>query len=97
MTQKSDHELMIAYLSGDEGAFAALYGRYGGKVYTFLGKKISNRQELDEVFQTAMLKFHNTRRNYDPKYSVLQWLYVVRRAGRLGTQPQEEIKTLFMG
>lgn len=75
--QKTDHELMQAYLNADESAFAVLYNRHSGKIYAYLKKKLNNRQEVDEVFQKVFLKFHQSRKNYKAEYLVLQWLYVI--------------------
>ncbi len=75
--QKTDHELMQAYLNADESAFAVIYNRHSGKIYAYLKKKLNNRQEADEVFQKVFLKFHQSRKNYQAEYPVLQWLYVI--------------------
>lgn len=79
MKNQSDEELMKSYQVGDEAAFAEIYRRYSPKVYSYIFKKISSREEADEVFQKVFLKFHTTRKNYRPTYPVLQWLYVVAR------------------
>lgn len=75
----TDQELMRAYLTGDESAFAVIYERYSGKIYSYLQKKLKTREETDEVFQKVFLKFHKTRKNYDSQYPLLQWLYVVTK------------------
>lgn len=72
-----DTEWMKAYLLGDRSGFDAIYRKYSGKVYGYLTQKLSSKAETDEVFQEVFLKFHRFRRNYDFKYSLLQWLYVI--------------------
>ncbi|MBL7664268.1 MAG: RNA polymerase sigma factor [Bacteriovoracaceae bacterium] len=79
MSNQPDEELMSAYITGDEIAFAVIYGRYSGKIYSFLRKKLKAREEVDEVFQKVFLKFHSTRKNYNSSYPLLQWFYVVAR------------------
>lgn len=70
---------MQAYLTGDLKAFETLYARHSGKVYAYLRKKLPQREEQDEVFQKAFLKFHNSRASFDFQYSVLQWLFVIAK------------------
>jgi RNA polymerase sigma-70 factor (ECF subfamily) len=70
---------MRAYLMGDSRAFDTLYHRYSGKVYGYLQRKLRNRESTDDVFQAVFLKFHATRSNYDSRYPVLQWLFVIAR------------------
>jgi RNA polymerase sigma-70 factor (ECF subfamily) len=90
-THGDDETLMRGYVTGDSEAFETLYARHSGRVYAYLRKKLSSPQEVDEVFQTCFLKFHQSRFQYDPKYPVAQWLYVIakttlvdyfRKAGR---------------
>jgi RNA polymerase sigma-70 factor (ECF subfamily) len=76
---RSDQELMEAYLTGDESAFAQLYQRHSGKIYAFLRKKLDSREEVDEVFQKVFLKLHKTRKNYNSQYPLMQWMYVVAK------------------
>jgi len=80
LTTLSDEELMELYRKqGSEAAFAALYQRHSGRVYSYLSRRLASRQELDELHQAVFLKFHQSRALYDPKYPVLQWLFVIAR------------------
>lgn len=79
----NDPILMEAYASGDEHAFQVLYARHSGKIYGFLKSKLDSRSDVDEVFQLVFLKFHQNRSKYDPKFPVLQWLFVIARTSLL--------------
>ena len=93
---------MRAYLGGDERAFETLYRRHSARVYGYLRRKLRDRALVDEVFQGVFLKLHKTRRNYDPAYPFVQWLFVVvrttlvdhfRKAGRqvpIADEPLDE-------
>src|SRR3954466_12690289 len=70
---------MRRYILGDNEAFRLLYARHSGRVYAYLRKKLDSPQETDEVFQACFLKFHQARDQYNPKYPILQWLYVISR------------------
>lgn len=75
----ADEELMRRYASGDASAFEELYRRYSGQVYAYLLKKLLRRHDADELHQAVFLKFHRSRHQYDPKFPVLQWLYVISK------------------
>lgn len=78
-SENSDEEMMRRYLSGDTQAFAEIYRRHSTKVYAYLHKKLSIRAEVEDLHQAVFLKFHRVRHRYDPKYPVLQWLFVIAR------------------
>jgi RNA polymerase sigma-70 factor (ECF subfamily) len=77
---ENDRELMRRYLSGDSSSFELIYQLYAGRVYGYLLAKLKRREEADEVFQAVFLKFHRARAQYDPKYPLLQWLFVISRS-----------------
>ena len=74
---------MQAYLNGDIGAFDALYRRHSRRIYGYLRKRLRQPEELDEVFQKIFMKFHQARRKFDFRYTVLQWLFVISKTSLL--------------
>ncbi len=76
----SNEELMLAYQRGDSRAFEILYQRLSGKIYGYLGKRLQRRELVDECFQMVFAKLHKSRSQYDPTYSVEQWLYVIAKS-----------------
>jgi RNA polymerase sigma factor (sigma-70 family) len=78
-SQTDETAWMISYRSGDASAFARIYESYSGKLYGYLIKRTSSREEANEVFQACFLKFHQSRFKYDPSYPLEQWLYVIAR------------------
>jgi len=79
----SDEELMLAYQAGDHLAFETLYLRHSRKVLTFLKKRLSRSEEVDEVFQQVFTKLHRSRGTYNPDYAFTQWLYVISKTALL--------------
>lgn len=75
-----DLKLMVAYLNGDENAFIEIYNKYSGKVYHCLLKRCRNEEETQELFQKVFMKFHQSREKYDPKYPLMQWIYVISKS-----------------
>lgn len=95
----TDVELMKAYQGGDADAFELLYQRHSGRVYGFLRKRLQKKEEVDEVFQQIFIKFHSSRHQYDPTYSLTQWIFVMaktvlldhwRKVNRQLDQPAEQ-------
>jgi RNA polymerase sigma factor (sigma-70 family) len=92
LTDVNDQALMAAYSGGDEAAFELIYARYSRKVMGYLGRKLRIPDERDEVFQLVFLKFHRSRHSYDPKYPLLQWLYVISKSVYLDYLKQARIQ-----
>jgi len=75
-----DLQWMQAYRLGDVEAFDRLYKKYSGKVMGFLNTKLNAREDRDEVFQATWIKFHQARASFNPKFPVLNWIYVITRS-----------------
>lgn len=83
----SAEELMLQYQTGspDEAyaAFSELYGRYNGRVYSFLLKKTKNAAETEDLMQKVFLKIHESKHLYKSKFKFEQWLFVIARSQAL--------------
>lgn len=83
----SAEELMLRYQTGspDEAyvAFSELYGRYNGRVYSFLLKKTKNATETEDLMQKVFLKIHESKHLYKSKFKFEQWLFVIARSQAL--------------
>ena len=82
MKDLNDEELMGIYLRGGvEGmrAFETIYGRYAPRLYGYLSNHVHDRGQVDEIFQTAMLKFHETREKFDVKFPLSPWIFTICR------------------
>jgi RNA polymerase sigma-70 factor (ECF subfamily) len=82
ITDLKDEHLMALYRQGgEEGvrAFDTLYRQFAPKVYGYLKKQLGDSAAADEVFQQAMLRFHETRDRYDPRYPLGPWLFTICR------------------
>ncbi|MBC7690868.1 MAG: sigma-70 family RNA polymerase sigma factor [Methylotenera sp.] len=95
---KSDEFLMRDYQAGSAAAFEQIYKTHSGQVYAYLQRRVQKREEVDEIFQLAWTKFHTSRDQYDPKYNLPQWIFVItrtvlvdhmRKSGRRREQPTE--------
>lgn len=70
---------MLAYANGDMEAFEALYHRHKQRIFGFLLKKLKNRTEAEEVFQTTFSKLHVARKNYRQDIPFLPWVFTIVR------------------
>ncbi len=74
----SDEDLMHSYQQGNFEAFETLYGRYAGRVYGYLRKRLRNAS-VDDVHQTVFLKLHESRFQYKKDFKFAPWLFVITR------------------
>ncbi len=79
-SQSTDSELMVAYQQGENGAFMEIYKRYSPKIYGYLGKKLFNKSELDDLFQGVLLKFHKSKLRYNDKYPLEAWIFIITKS-----------------
>lgn len=70
---------MLAYADGDMVAFEALYLRYKNRIFGFLMKKLKNRPDAEEVFQTVFTKLHVARGKYRRDIPFLPWVFTITR------------------
>ena len=74
-----DHELVVAARDGSKDAFAAIYDRYGDRLYDFLCAVLHDRDEAADVlhdsFIVAGARLHQLR---DPA-KLRPWLYAIAR------------------
>ncbi len=77
--ERSDNDLMMAYVKGDESAFGLLFGRYSPKLNTFLHFRLGakKRHLIEEVYQKTWLKIHSGRKSFDPSKNFSTWFYTV--------------------
>ncbi|MBI2026882.1 MAG: sigma-70 family RNA polymerase sigma factor [Deltaproteobacteria bacterium] len=77
LTQLPDEALMKEYQLGSFEAFEILYERHSSKVFSYLRRRLTRSEIVDEVFQQIFSKIHSSRHTYHNKYTFLQWLFVV--------------------
>lgn len=73
----TDQDLLKLYQGGNFKAFEVLYNKYSSKIYGYLLSKLKNKSHADDLLQIVFLKFHNSRLNYEPKYSLQSWLFTM--------------------
>jgi RNA polymerase sigma factor (sigma-70 family) len=79
----SDEELMRSYQQGDFKAFETLYGRYSGRVYGYLKKRLRGPEIIDDLHQAIFLKLHEVRSHYNADFKFAPWLFVITKTTML--------------
>ena len=67
MAGTSDESLMLGWVSGDAGAFEALYGRHRQRLYRFLLRQLRDGALADELFQDVWQKVIAAREGWRPE------------------------------
>ncbi len=73
----SDENLMLAYQSGNEQAFAQLYQRYRQPLFAYLVKNIGNKAQAEEVFQELWLSLIRQRERYTVSASFRTYIFCI--------------------
>jgi RNA polymerase sigma-70 factor (ECF subfamily) len=74
--QKTDQELVCAFLNGNEGTLQDLILRHERKVYTSIYLLVKDRTLADDLFQDTFIKVINTLRSghYNEEGKFISWV-----------------------
>jgi RNA polymerase sigma-70 factor (ECF subfamily) len=73
--QRSDMQLISAYLSGDEKSFEELYFRYRKVLYGYLNNLTGSQSEADEVFADTWTRVIDKLPKYQDNGKFSAWLF----------------------
>jgi RNA polymerase sigma-70 factor (ECF subfamily) len=83
-TAAGDHALVSRAASGDEGAIASLYDRYGGVLYAVAYRIVGQRADAEEVVLEAFAQaWREAPRFETARGSVAGWLTMIARSRAL--------------
>ena len=92
LSDLSDEDLMELYRQGDQHAFDELYKRYERKAYGYLQKRIQDPQAVSDIFQSAFLKLHKSKHQFNSIFMFAPWLFTVIKTSLLDWQKNSENK-----
>jgi RNA polymerase sigma-70 factor (ECF subfamily) len=75
MDSGEDQQLVSRCVSGEVEAFAPLVARYQKVLFNVALRMIGNRQDAEDITQTAFLRAFEKLRTYDPSYRFFSWIY----------------------
>jgi RNA polymerase sigma-70 factor (ECF subfamily) len=77
--EQTDEQLMLAFRSGDAGAFEALVRRHRGPVFNFILRYTAHRSRAEDLLQETWLKAVRGARDYAPTARFTTWVYTIAR------------------
>jgi RNA polymerase sigma factor (sigma-70 family) len=77
MKEVPDEQLMLAYRSGDAGAFDTLYARHRARLFRFVLRSIKTRAVAEELYQEVWMRVIEARGTYKATARFTTWLYTI--------------------
>lgn len=74
-----DAELMLAYQSGDERAFAELYLRYASTLVRYFTRRGKRQADAQDLAQETFLHLHRSRADFRVHEALRPWLFTIAR------------------
>ncbi|MCU0388869.1 MAG: sigma-70 family RNA polymerase sigma factor [Chitinophagaceae bacterium] len=95
-TPLSDRDLITQVLQGNQQSFAVLVERYRNMVFTVAYRLVNNREDAEELAQSAFVKAYRSLADYrgDAKFST--WLYTIVSSLGLSFLRKKRVDTLSM-
>jgi len=75
----SDQELARRFPAGDDDIVRAVYGRYGGAVYTVAMSILGDQARAADVVQATFVNAWRASHRFDPERDLGPWLYMIAR------------------
>jgi len=75
--EQPDEELMLAYGTGDAGAFEVLYSRHRAPLFRFMLRQVREHGTAEELYQDVWQKVIVARERYRPEAKFTTWLYQI--------------------
>lgn len=78
--ERSDEELLAAYLRDDEAAFSELVERHLGAVYSFVVRFVGDQHDAEDIVQETFLKAWKSAKSYREEASKFKtWVLRIAR------------------
>ena len=77
--ERTDHQLVHAYIEGEENAFKEITDRHLQSVYSFAFRLCGSVDEASDITQEVFLKVWKHIKKFDFKYSFKTWLFTIAR------------------
>jgi RNA polymerase sigma-70 factor (ECF subfamily) len=75
--QRSDEELMLAYVDGDDAAFRALFERWAPIVLGLTRRHLRNEELAREITQQTFYRLHGARNDFRRDGKLRPWLLTI--------------------
>ncbi|MCA9530709.1 MAG: RNA polymerase sigma factor [Myxococcales bacterium] len=75
--ERSDEELMRAYVAGDEAAFRALFDRYAPILFGLARRHLESNDAANEIVQQTFFKLHGARHDFRNDSKLRPWVMTI--------------------
>jgi RNA polymerase sigma-70 factor (ECF subfamily) len=79
MMGKTDQQLVLEYLGGDEKSLETLIKKYLGQIYGFVYKRAGNTQEAEDITQETFVKVWRSLKRFDVEKSFKAWIFSIAK------------------
>lgn len=79
MRYEDDGELMKQIATGNSKAFKIIFSRYGSPVLGYCARLTGDRAAAEDITQEVWIKVVKAARYYEPRASLISWLYTITR------------------
>ncbi len=84
-SDKTDEDLLVLLAQDEIGAFDEFYKRHCEKVFSYLMKKAphfkaGSKRKAEDLVQIVFMQVFKKRAQYSPKFSAMQWLFVISKS-----------------
>ena len=79
MSEKSDQQLVVSYLKGDEKSLEVLIKRYLRQIYNFVYKYTKDASEAGDITQEVFVKIWRNIRKFDQRKSFKNWIFSIAK------------------
>jgi RNA polymerase sigma-70 factor, ECF subfamily len=76
----TNEELMLKYRDGDAEAFDMLFKSINHRIFGYVSKNLSDKNERDDVVQNIFIKLHTSKEKYNPAYPFDAWIFTISRS-----------------
>lgn len=77
LPDRTDEQLLLAYLDGDRASFRELMERYSQELVHFLTRFLGSRAAAEDVFQETFLQVHQSAETFDATRRFKPWLFTI--------------------
>jgi RNA polymerase sigma-70 factor (ECF subfamily) len=74
---RTDEELMVAYVAGDERAFRLLFDRYAPLLFRLVRRRLRSDDEARDIVQTTLLHMHRARNDFRHDSRLRPWVFTI--------------------
>lgn len=92
----SDQELAIHLRDGNEDAFAEIYSRYFGLLYTFIHRKLKDEDDAKDILQELFTTIWEKRASFNLSNSLSSYLYAAVRNRMLDRIGKKDVENRYI-